>query len=78
MKSLSHVLLFATPRTVAHQALPPMDFSRQEYWDNSEAYFKPGVSKLVKLLGFVGHTVLVLRLKSAFAVQKQPRTMLNE
>lgn len=44
-------------------------------WDNSEAYFKPGVSKLVKMLGFV---VLVLRLKSAFAVQKQPRTRLNE
>ena len=27
---LSHVRLFATPRTVAHQASP--GFSRQEYW----------------------------------------------
>ena len=32
MKSLSRVLLFATPRTVAYQALPSMGFSRQEYW----------------------------------------------
>ena len=31
MKSLSHVRLFATPWTVAHQALPPRGFSRQEY-----------------------------------------------
>ena len=30
--SLSHVQLFATPWTVAHQAPPPMGFSRQEYW----------------------------------------------
>ena len=32
MKSLSHVQLFVTPWTVAHQAPPPMGFSRQEYW----------------------------------------------
>ena len=32
MKSLSHVRLFATPWTVAHQASPSMGFSRQEYW----------------------------------------------
>ena len=29
---LSHVLLFATPRTIAHQAPLSMRFSRQEYW----------------------------------------------
>ena len=29
---LSRVWLFATPWTVAHQAPPPMGFSRQEYW----------------------------------------------
>ena len=29
---LSHVRLFATPRTVAHQALLSMKFPRQEYW----------------------------------------------
>ena len=29
---LSHVRLFATPRTVAHQAPLPMGFCRQEYW----------------------------------------------
>ena len=31
-KLLSHVWLFATPWTVAHQAPPSMEFSRQEYW----------------------------------------------
>ena len=30
--SLSRVLLFVTPWTVAHQAPPSMGFSRQEYW----------------------------------------------
>ena len=32
VKSLSRVLLFVTPWTVAHQASPSMGFSRQEYW----------------------------------------------
>ena len=32
MKSLSRVRLFATPWTVAHQAPPSVEFSRQEYW----------------------------------------------
>ena len=32
MQSLSHVQLFATPWTVAHQAPPSMGFFRQEYW----------------------------------------------
>ena len=32
VKSLSHAWLLATPWTVAHQAPPPMGFSRQEYW----------------------------------------------
>ena len=31
VKSLSHVRLFATPWTAAHQAPPSMGFSRQEY-----------------------------------------------
>ena len=31
-KSPSHVRLFTTPWTVAHQAPPSMGFSRQEYW----------------------------------------------
>ena len=31
-KSLSHVQLFVTPWTAAHQAPPSMGFSRQEYW----------------------------------------------
>ena len=32
MNSLSCVQLFVTPWTVAHQAPPSMEFSRQEYW----------------------------------------------
>ena len=32
VKLLSHVRLFVTPWTVAHQAPPTMGFSRQEYW----------------------------------------------
>ena len=32
VKSLSRVRLFATPWTVAYQALPSTGFSRQEYW----------------------------------------------
>ena len=32
VKWLSHVRLFATPWTSAHQAPPSMGFSRQEYW----------------------------------------------
>ena len=32
MKLLSRVRFFATPWTVAHQALQSMGFSRQEYW----------------------------------------------
>ena len=32
VKSLSRVRLFGTPWTAAHQAPPPVGFSRQEYW----------------------------------------------
>ena len=32
VKSLSHVRVFATPWTVAHQAPLSLGFSRQEYW----------------------------------------------
>ena len=30
--SLSHIQLFSTPWTVAHQALLSIEFPRQEYW----------------------------------------------
>ena len=41
MKSLSRVRLFATAWTVAHQAPPSMEFSRQEYWSGLQFPF-PG------------------------------------
>ena len=37
----SHVWLFATPRTVAHQAPLFMEFSRQEYWNVSRGFSWP-------------------------------------
>ena len=48
VKSLSHVQLFATPRTVAYQAPPSMGFSRQECWSelpfpSSGALPDPGI-----------------------------------
>ena len=41
VKSLSHVRLFATPWTVAYQALPSIGFSRPEYW-NGLPFPSPG------------------------------------
>ena len=38
---LSHVRLFATPRTVAHQAPLLMGFPKQEYWSGLPFLF-PG------------------------------------
>ena len=35
VKLLSRVRLLATPWTAAHQALPSMGFSRQEYWNGA-------------------------------------------
>ena len=35
VKLLSHVRVFATPWTAAHQVPPSMGFSRQEYWSGS-------------------------------------------
>ena len=32
VKSLSFVRLFVTPWTIAHQAPPSIEFSRQEHW----------------------------------------------
>ena len=48
VKLLSHVRLFVTPWTVAHQALLSMGFSRQEYWSglpfpSPEDLPKPGI-----------------------------------
>ena len=41
VKSLSRVRLFATPGTIVYQAPQPMEFSRQEYW-NELPYPSPG------------------------------------
>ena len=41
MSVLSHVRLFVTPWTVAHQAPLSMEFSRQEYWSGFP-FLSPG------------------------------------
>ena len=41
VKSLSRVRLFATPGTIVYQAPQPMEFSRQEYW-NELPFPSPG------------------------------------
>ena len=46
VKSLGRVWLFATPWTAAHQAPPPMGFSRQEYWSGVPL---PSPGKVVRL-----------------------------
>ena len=40
VKSLSHVLLLATPWTAAHQAPLFMGFSRQEYWSGVPLFYE--------------------------------------
>ena len=45
VKSPSRVWLFATPWTVAYQALPSMGFSRQEYWSGLPFSFSRGSSR---------------------------------
>ena len=39
VQSLSHIRLFATPWTAAHQAPPSMGFSRQKYWSGVPMLF---------------------------------------
>ena len=51
VKSLSHVRLFATPRTVARQAPLSMGFSRQEFWSGLPF---PSLSCKVNALVYLG------------------------
>ena len=47
-KSLSHVLLLATPWTAAYQAPPSMEFSRQRYWSRVPLPFPQRCSMAIK------------------------------
>ena len=49
-KSLSCVLLFVTPWTVAHQAPPSVGFSRQEYWNGLTFPSQKSTFSLIGLL----------------------------
>ena len=57
VKSLSHVWLFMTPWTAAHQAPPSMGFSRQEYWSgvpSSSPYLGTTATNLTVII--IAHT----------------------
>ena len=49
VKSLSRVRLLATPWTAAHQALPSMGFSRQEYWSGVEVELVVDKNEILEL-----------------------------
>ena len=72
MKLLSHVLLFATPWTAAHQAPPSMGFSRQEYWNGvpyTEELYKKDLHDPDKHDGVITHLepdILECEVKWAF------------
>ena len=75
---LSHIRLFATPGTVAHQASLFMEFSRQEYWSRLPFSLLQGIfptqgSKaccLCLLLWQVDSLLLVLPTSSTWEVGK--------
>ena len=72
MTSLSRVWLFTTPWTAAHQALPSMGFSRQEYWSGVPS---PSLSKrLDSIFGFVSQMVSVATTQLCHCSVKQPQT----
>ena len=55
VKSLSRVRLFATPGTIVYQAPQPMEFSRQEYW-NELPFPSPGDLPL-NLQKYIQHSI---------------------
>ena len=57
VKLLSHVRLFATPWTVAHQAPQSMEFSRQEYWGGVPLPSPMGVTRKVKNATMAGKRI---------------------
>ena len=81
MKSLSHVQLFTTPWTAAHQAPLSMGFSRQEYWIGVplDLCWQSKVSNFNMLCRFVinflprSKCLLISWLQSPFAVIWSPR-----
>ena len=57
VKSLSRVWLFVTPWTVAHQAPPTMEFSRQEYWLPTKVHLVKAMVFPVVLYGCESGTI---------------------
>ena len=83
VKSLSHVRLFVTPWTVAHEAPISIEFSRQEYWselpfsspgDLPDPGIEPGSSVLQAdslPLSHWGIPILLLYLQKIFLILPQ-------
>ena len=57
-QSLSRIRLLVTPWTAAHQALPSMGFSRQEYWSG------------VPLTGLINYTGEIIIGRAVFVIQR--------
>ena len=68
VKSLSCVRLLATPWTAAYQALPPMGFSRKEYWSRVPL---PSPSKYATLLYLNVFTISKAVYKPSFWVSME-------
>ena len=62
VKSLSRVLLPATPWTAAHEAPPSMGFSRQEYWSGVPS---PALSPSTPLVSCLPTARLLMQSKKA-------------
>ena len=70
---LSHVQLFATPWTVAHQAPLFMGFLRQEYWSglpfpSAGDFPKPGIEPESPALAGRFFTTVAKQLKAIFSM----------
>ena len=72
---LSHVQLFATSWTVAHQAPPSMEFSRQEYWSGfpfpSLTHGGEGLIHSMRLGTVLGCSLMEARLEISFEMRNK-------
>ena len=71
MRLLSHVRLFATLWTVAHQVRPSMGFSRQEYWSGFQEIFPtraftPGLPHCRQTLYHLSHQGSLITQREVF------------
>ena len=74
VKSESEVRLLATPWTVAYQAPPSMEFSRQEYWSGLP-FPSTGKTIVLTIQAFVSKVMsLLFNMLSRFVIVFLPRS----